>query len=295
MTNRTGLFSIGQLARATGLSVRTVRFWSDLGLVPTAGRTTGNYRLYDAEAAARLDLVRTLRDLGIDLDTVERVLREQITVADVAAAHVRALDAEIRTLRLRRAVLSSVAKRGSTTEETKVMHKLAQLSAVQRQRIIDEFVDEAFAGIDPGAPGAGIANAMRQMPAELPDDPSPQQVDAWIELGELVADQGFRDRARQMAVAGAAATVPEPYDPGLIMQQAGAAMAAGIAPDSAEGRRILDKILPAEGREGLADKLETFTDRRVERYWTLLGTINGWPPRPPAVPAFEWVIAALRA
>src|SRR4051812_1470245 len=86
------LFSIGQLARSTGLPVRTVRFWSDLGLVPPAGRTSGNYRLYDAEAAARLDLVRTLRELGVDLDTVERVLRGQVTVADVAAAHVRALD-----------------------------------------------------------------------------------------------------------------------------------------------------------------------------------------------------------
>src|SRR3712207_281812 len=80
----TELFSIGQLARTTGLPVRTVRFWSDLGLVPPAGRTSGNYRMFDAEAAARLDLVRTLRELGIDLDTVGQVLREQITVADVA-------------------------------------------------------------------------------------------------------------------------------------------------------------------------------------------------------------------
>src|ERR1043165_352044 len=53
----TEMFSIGQLARTTGLPVRTVRFWSDLGLVPPAGRTSGNYRMYDAEAAARLDLV----------------------------------------------------------------------------------------------------------------------------------------------------------------------------------------------------------------------------------------------
>jgi DNA-binding transcriptional MerR regulator len=140
VTDRSELFSIGQLARTTGLPVRTVRFWSDLGLVPPAGRTTGNYRVFDAAAAARLDLVRTLRELGIDLDTVERVLREQVTVADVAAAHVRALDAEIRTLRLRRAVLSSVARRGSTTEEMKLMHELAKLSARERQRIIDEFV-----------------------------------------------------------------------------------------------------------------------------------------------------------
>jgi hypothetical protein len=34
---------------------------------------------------------------------------------------------------------------------------------------------------------------------------------------------------------------------------------------------------------------------RAERYWQLLGALNGWPERPPSVPAFEWLIAALRA
>ncbi|MFC0105134.1 helix-turn-helix domain-containing protein [Kibdelosporangium aridum] len=296
----TELFSIGQLARTTGLPVRTVRFWSDLGLVPPAGRTSGNYRMYDAEAAARLDLVRTLRELGIDLDTVERVLREQVTVADVAQAHVRALDAEIRTLRLRRAVLSSVAKRGSTTEEMKLMHELAKLSAQERQRIIDEFVDEAFAGVENRPEGARIAEGMRTMPAELPDDPTPEQVDAWIELAELVADPSFKARVREMAVAGASNTEPPAQaDPQKVFEHAEPALAAGIDPASPEGQEILHRIIPADmpadERHTLADTLATFSDRRVERYWSLLGKINGWPQRPPSVPVFEWVIDALRA
>jgi DNA-binding transcriptional MerR regulator len=297
VTERTELFSIGQLARTTGLPVRTVRFWSDLGLVPPAGRTSGNYRMFDAEAAARLDLVRTLRELGVDLDTVERVLREQVSVADVARAHVRALDAEIRTLRLRRAVLSSVARRGSTTEEMKLMHELAKLSAQERQRIIDEFVDEAFAGVEPRPAGAHIADGMRTMPAQLPDDPTPEQVDAWIELAGLVADPSFKARVREMAVAGSQSAPPaEPMDPTPVMEHAGAALAAGIAPGSPEGQEILARIVPAgTDRAALADTLATFSDRRVERYWSLLGTINGWPQRPPAVPAFEWVIEALRS
>jgi DNA-binding transcriptional MerR regulator len=302
VTDRTQLFSIGQLARSTGLPVRTVRFWSDLGLVPLAGRTSGNYRLYDAEAAARLDLVRTLRELGIALDTVERVLREQVTVADVAQAHVHALDAEIRTLRLRRAVLSSVARRGSTTEEMRLMHELAKLSAQERQRIIADFVDEAFAGVEPSTEGAHIAEGMRQMPAQLPDDPTPEQVDAWIELAELVADPAFKARVREMAVAGSQGGEPtEPVGPGpeLVFEHAGGALAAGIAPDSPEGHEVLDRIVPAETtreeRLKLADTMATFTDRRVEQYWTLLGKINGWPAREPSVPVFEWFIAALRA
>jgi DNA-binding transcriptional MerR regulator len=48
--------SIGELARLTGLSVRTIRFYSDSGVVPTAGRTSGGYRTYDVTALARLKL-----------------------------------------------------------------------------------------------------------------------------------------------------------------------------------------------------------------------------------------------
>jgi hypothetical protein len=48
-------------------------------------------------------------------------------------------------------------------------------------------------------------------------------------------------------------------------------------------------------RARLLESLESGTDRRAERYWQLLGIINGWPPIPSVVPAFEWVIAALRA
>jgi DNA-binding transcriptional MerR regulator len=178
MDTDAGLFTIGQLARRTGVPARTIRFWSDAGLVPPADRSAAGYRLYGADAVARLDLVRTLRELGLGVEVVRAVLSRATTVAEVAAAHVALLDAQIRTLRLRRAVLSTVARRGNTTEETLFMHKLARLSAQERQQIIDDFVDGVFVGIDPGAPGNGIARGMRRLPAELPDDPAPEQVDA---------------------------------------------------------------------------------------------------------------------
>ena len=54
-------FTIGQLATRTGVPARTIRFWSDAGLVPPAGRSASGYRLYDADAAARLELVAALR------------------------------------------------------------------------------------------------------------------------------------------------------------------------------------------------------------------------------------------
>lgn len=313
MSTKAELFTIGQLARRTGVPARTVRFWSDAGLIPPAGRSAAGYRLYDSEAVARLDLVRTLRDLGLGLDVVAAVLSRASTLGEVAATHVSALDAQIRALRLRRVVLSTVARHESTVEEAALMHKLARLSARERQRIIDDFVTEVFQGVDPGSPAMGVARGMRQMPAELPDDPAPEQVEAWIELGELVADESFRQRARHMAQAGPQAAAQagqagrpqagpqagERLDHQLVAEHAGRALAAGIAPGSREGRAVLDQIVPPgtppAGRARLAETLETFTDARVERYWQLLAIINDWPQPPSVVPAFEWLIEALRA
>jgi len=120
------LFTIGQLAMRTGVPARTIRFWSDAGLVPPAGRSASGYRLYDADAAARLELVMTLRETrGSAWTWCGRSCPGPAPWPRVAAAHVAVLDVQIRALRLRRAVLGMVARHGPTIEETLIMHKLA--------------------------------------------------------------------------------------------------------------------------------------------------------------------------
>lgn len=292
----TRLLNIGQLARRSGVPVRTIRFWSDEGVLPETDRSSGGYRRYDARAVARLDLVRTLRELGLGLDDVRLVLERRRTVEEVAAAHVHAIDSRIRALRTQRAVCTLLARGTPTPRKAALMNDLARLSATERRTMIDEFVDATFAGIDPDAPGAGIANGMRTMPVELPDDPTTEQVEAWVELAELVGDPAFRARVREMATAGATTTAAPPLDSALVDELGGAALAAGVDPASPQGQEVLDRIVPADAdRAAVLDTLTTFTDARVERYWVLLGVLNGWDAFPARVPAFEWVTSALRA
>jgi len=294
------LLTIGQLARRTGVPVRTIRFWSDAGVLPETDRSSGNYRRYDGRAVARLDLVRTLRELGMGLDDIRLVLERKRSVEDVAAAHVQAIDHQIRVLRTQRAVCTLLSRGAPSPRKAALMNDLARLSAAERQQMIDEFVDATFAGTDPDAPGAGIADNMRMLPTELPDEPTTEQVEAWVELAELVNDPSFRARAREMAVAGSESANDQPqFDPAPIVEHAGAAVEAGIAPDSPEGQavlaRIIDPGMDAAARDELADTIDTFTDRRVHRYWDLLGILNGWGRAPSRVEPFEWFIAALRA
>lgn len=299
MSESDELYTIGEAARRVGVPARTIRFWCDCGVLPAFDRSAAGYRRYDAAAIARLDLVATLRDLGIGLDDIRAVLGGRTSVAELAEVHAAALDAQIRVLRLRRAVLRVLAARGGSTQEAKLVNDLARLSARERQQIIDEFVDATFAGVGPDDPAMNIAKGMRMLPEAPPDDPSPEQVDAWLELAGLVADEGFQQRVREMVLAGGTAQPLPQVDYRVITEDLAQAVADGIDPASPEGKAVLDRIIPPDlpraEREHLIAQAETFTDERVERYWQLIGVLNGRPPFPPQVPSFRWLIAALRA
>ncbi|MEV0058034.1 hypothetical protein AB0H34_47055 [Saccharopolyspora shandongensis] len=97
----------------------------------------------------------------------------EVSVPEVAAAHADALEVQIRTLRLRRAVLRAVAKRGSISEEMDLMHKLAGLSEDERRRLINDFIDDTFGDLNANPE---FVELMRSAMPDLPEDPEPGQV-----------------------------------------------------------------------------------------------------------------------
>jgi len=69
------MYSIGALARDTGLKIPTIRFYEQIGLIAPPERTEGNQRRYDRAARDRLRFVRHSRDLGLPLDAIRDLLR----------------------------------------------------------------------------------------------------------------------------------------------------------------------------------------------------------------------------
>lgn len=299
-----GFLTIGELARRTGLTTRTIRFYSDEGLLPPAERTHAGYRLYDAESLARLELLRTLRELGLGLPDASAALAGRSSVADLARQHVTLLDEQIRVLRMRRAVLRAIARNDSELDEVKLMKNLATMTDEERAKLIDDFWDEVTAGLDMNP---DFEAGMRSAKPVLPDDPTPEQLQAWLDLAELVQDKDFRRRIRAMGEGHAAAReAGEPMgDPEEGVKEqwyrwsdaAGEAMDAGLSPSSPAGRALATEIAaamattPAEA----ADRMAAGTDVDAERYWQLMAVINGWPQYPTQVPRAEWLAAALRA
>lgn len=81
-----GLLTIDELSVATGLSVRTTRYYASLGLIPPPVRR-GRVAYYGPEHRARLDLVRALQEHGFTLQAIERYLQrlpDDVTPADLA-------------------------------------------------------------------------------------------------------------------------------------------------------------------------------------------------------------------
>src|SRR5262252_2085360 len=69
-------WKVGALAKATGLTVRTLHHYDEIGLLRPSARLAGGHRLYDADDVARLYRIIRLRQLGFPLSQVAEVLAE---------------------------------------------------------------------------------------------------------------------------------------------------------------------------------------------------------------------------
>lgn len=68
-------YHIGEVADRTGLSLRTLRHWEEMGLVTPTGRSDGGFRLYAEEDVQRVLLARALKPADFSLDELHEVLR----------------------------------------------------------------------------------------------------------------------------------------------------------------------------------------------------------------------------
>ncbi|WP_027891106.1 heavy metal-responsive transcriptional regulator [Calidithermus chliarophilus] len=68
------MYRIGELARKTGVSRDTLRFYEREGLLRPEGRSEGGYRLYEAEAVRRLRFIKQAQALGLSLEEIKAVL-----------------------------------------------------------------------------------------------------------------------------------------------------------------------------------------------------------------------------
>lgn len=91
---------VGELARRTGISVRTLHFYDEIGLVRPATRTDGGHRVYGQREIERLQQVSSLRGLGLPLDEIRAILDDGgPALLEVIELHAERLRAQVEATR----------------------------------------------------------------------------------------------------------------------------------------------------------------------------------------------------
>jgi len=124
---------IGELSRATGTNIETIRYYERIGLLPAPSRTAANYRSYGNGHRARLAFVRHSRDLGFTIEEIRSLLdlsdhpeRDCADADRIATRHLQQVEEKIAQLTLLREELTRIVGRcrGGVAADCRVIEAL---------------------------------------------------------------------------------------------------------------------------------------------------------------------------
>jgi DNA-binding transcriptional MerR regulator len=291
--------------------VKTIRHYSDEGVLPPAGRTGSKYRLYRDSDCARLEVIRLLRSLDFDLPSISAMLATRRSARDGIRTQLAMVDARRRTLARTRAVLARAADADTDAAALAALgrlHAVAALDAAERGAVLRETMERHLAGS--GTDAAWQARLWDVAFKDVPEDLSDAQWSALVELIDLVQNDDF---GRRLADQGRSywSGVKKGSDPrarvamSRLVLIAARAVDRGEAPTTTRARRLTRRFVAWSARAAGRKPTRAFErwllaqgakhDPRSERFWTLVAAIRGWPTTPrPELRAYEWLFAALK-
>jgi len=136
------VFTIGELSRATGTNVSTIRHYERVGLMSSPARTDGNQRRYRDEDRTRLAFITRSRDLGLSIDAI----RDMIALAENGPALGSELD------RIVDEQLAAVRRK--ITRLRKLENELDRISKLERSAARDCRVIDVLSEEEPSPQGA---------------------------------------------------------------------------------------------------------------------------------------------
>jgi MerR family transcriptional regulator, copper efflux regulator len=125
ITQESTFLKIGQLSASSGVPVKTIRYYEDIGLLRADGRTEGQYRLFHGNAVVRLGFIKRLQGLGLSLHEIADCLavydHGELPCKDIHAklAHqVENIDRQVAELLLLRQELTGLLTGWNSSPET---------------------------------------------------------------------------------------------------------------------------------------------------------------------------------
>lgn len=297
------LYSIGQVAKLSSLPVQTIRYYSDIGVLPPSHVTEAGYRMYDSADVARLELIRTLRSLEFDLETISKLLKGELTASKAIELHLQALELQFQALKRQRTLLKALQKKGKGVSLGYLnrMQALLKLTRLEREDFLAKQLER-------GLKGATRNEKIWQAAVfDLPEEMNEAQLEAWLELAELVSDESFTNILTRQTQSYQQATKGRPgkVDFQPIFDKAIKAINAGHIYQDTTGQQLVElwintnaKLMHRKVNRGFAKWLleyyEQNSDPRMERYWQLIAVLKNWPGTSPQAEAVKWLLGGLR-
>lgn len=145
MTNATKRWSVGEVAETSGLTVRTLHHWDEIGVLSPEVRGAGGRREYTDADLGRLYLVLTLRQLGLDLESIRTCLDGGLDPVRVLADHLSHIDEALTALARLREQLARVVAAGADqivgTDPTEMLH-LMRAARASAGEVLDRHLNE---------------------------------------------------------------------------------------------------------------------------------------------------------
>jgi DNA-binding transcriptional MerR regulator len=142
-----GLFiKVGELAERTGLTVRTLHYYEEIGLVVPSHRSAAGHRLYSAEDVGRLHRVALLRGLGLTLEQVAGALEIQgrAPLLELAERHLRRVDEQIAAAEQLRGKLVAVIeglRRGEAAGVDQLIESIEVMTMIEKYYTKEQLAD----------------------------------------------------------------------------------------------------------------------------------------------------------
>ena len=165
------MLTIGQVASYAGVTVRAVRHYHQIGLLPEPERDRSGYRSYDVAAVVRLIRIRTLADAGVPLARVQQLLdAAPEEFADAVEEIDKGLRAEMRQLRENRGRIARLAAGESLALPQSVLDYLRRLRGLGLDEQYIELERDAWIMVAARAPDQiDAVIAIKQRELEDPD------------------------------------------------------------------------------------------------------------------------------
>jgi len=136
---------VGDLAKRTGLSVRTLHYYDEIGLLAPRNVTTSGHRVYGAEELARLQRIKSLRQLGFSLDEIRACLdAPDFSARRVIELHIKRLREQIgeqeRLVALLETLDASVTA-GAIASPDELIRAIESMTTLEREFTADEWTE----------------------------------------------------------------------------------------------------------------------------------------------------------